>query len=243
MILIRLFVTLVAVLAASATAAQCRDEVHENKSFTICQAHMGQDLRLFHTNAEGVPFGQFFTLSNTLKSRAKQLLFAMNGGMYHPDLSPVGHYIEKGVEKQRVITSEGPGNFGMLPNGVLCINDQIVKVFETNNYLSSAQNCNYATQSGPMLVINGRLHPRFIKDSTSLNIRNGVSVDGDNVYFVISNDRINLHSFATFFRDRLNAQNALYLDGKVSRLYAPNLGRSDFGWPIGPIVGLVADLK
>jgi uncharacterized protein YigE (DUF2233 family) len=155
----------------------------------------------------------------------------------------VGHYIEKGVEKQRVITSEGPGNFGMLPNGVLCINDQIVKVFETNNYLSSAQNCNYATQSGPMLVINGRLHPRFIKDSTSLNIRNGVSVDGDNVYFVISNDRINLHSFATFFRDRLNAQNALYLDGKVSRLYAPNLGRSDFGWPIGPIVGLVADLK
>jgi uncharacterized protein YigE (DUF2233 family) len=35
--------------------------------------------------------------------------------------------------------------------------------------------------------------------------------------------------------------NALYFDGKISRLFAPELGRSDIGFPIGPMVGLVAD--
>jgi uncharacterized protein YigE (DUF2233 family) len=57
--------------------------------------------------------------------------------------------------------------------------------------------------------------------------------------FAISNDTVNFHDFATLFRDRLNTPNALYFDGKVSRLYAPSLNRSDFGWQLGPIVGVL----
>jgi uncharacterized protein YigE (DUF2233 family) len=92
-----------------------------------------------------------------------------------------------------------------------------------------------------MLLIEGKFHPRFIKNSASLNIRNGVAVVDDMAYFVISNDRVNFYDFAKFFQDHLGAKDALYLDGKVSRLYAPALGRSDFGWSIGPMVGVVAD--
>ena len=40
------------------------------------------------------------------------------------------------------------------------------------------------------------------------------------------------------FRDALDLPDALYFDGKISRLYAPALRRSDFGLPMGPIVGL-----
>ncbi|WP_372993343.1 phosphodiester glycosidase family protein, partial [Sulfitobacter sp.] len=104
--------------------------------------------------------------------------------------------------------------------------------------------CTSATQSGPMLVINGKLHPRFLKDGTSRYVRNGVgtSADGKRAVFVISNGVINFHDFAVYFRDQLNLPNALYFDGNVSRLRAPELGRNDLGFsPLGPIIGVVSE--
>jgi len=101
--------------------------------------------------------------------------------------------------------------------------------------------CRDATQSGPMLVIDGALHPRFLPDGTSRFLRNGVgtTADGDRAVFVISNDAVSFHEFASFFRDHLQLPDALYFDGKVSRLHAPALGRSDFGAQMGPMVGVV----
>jgi uncharacterized protein YigE (DUF2233 family) len=91
-----------------------------------------------------------------------------------------------------------------------------------------------------MLVINGKIHPRFVGSSDSLKRRNGVGVsDANHVYFAISDGAVNFHSFARFFRDRLGCANALFLDGSISGLYAPELKRDD-GWPpFGPIVGAV----
>jgi uncharacterized protein YigE (DUF2233 family) len=93
-----------------------------------------------------------------------------------------------------------------------------------------------------MLVIDGALHPRFLADSDSVFIRNGVGVsaDGSEAWFVISDAPVTFHHFARFFRDALSVPEALYLDGSISRLYAPGLGRADWGLPLGPIVGLVA---
>jgi uncharacterized protein YigE (DUF2233 family) len=46
-------------------------------------------------------------------------------------------------------------------------------------------------------------------------------------------------AFARLFRDELGCENALFLDGSVSSLYAPSLNRSD-GWlPMGPMIGAV----
>ena len=117
---------------------------------------------------------------------------------------------------------------------------QSAQVIETRTYLADPPDCRYATQSGPMLVIDGKLHPRFLPDSDSRHIRNGVGVDaGGIVHFAISDQPVTFHEFGRFFRDALGTPNALYLDGKVSKLHAPELHRSDGGLPMGPIVGVV----
>lgn len=229
----------------AAQAAECRAERFDGQSYTVCPVDMGRDdLRLFLNNAKtGTPLGSFGAIDDTLKAEGKALVFAMNAGMYHADRSPVGLYVEAGQEVRGLVTRDGPGNFGLLPNGVLCIREGRADVIETLRFERERPRCRDASQSGPMLVIDGALHPRFLEDSDSLYIRNGVgtSEDGRQAWFVISDRAVNFHTFGRFFRDHLKLRQALYFDGKVSRLYAPALGRSDIGFPLGPMVGAVID--
>lgn len=223
----------------AAEAAECRDVTFETDSYTICEVQAGEDLRLFHSGPDGA-YGSFRYVDAALEAEGGTLGFAMNAGMYHRDLAPVGLYVEDGVEVSRLVTRAGPGNFGLLPNGVFCIGDEF-RVVESRTYKKDRPECRYATQSGPMLVIGGKLHPKLLPGSDSTYVRNGVGVsaDGQQAVFVISNDAVNFHAFARFFRDGLGLPNALYFDGNISRLYAPKLGRHDGGFPMGPIVGTV----
>ncbi len=224
-----------------AAAVDCRDIVYLGNSYTVCEVDPAtEQIRLFlHDEAQEI-LGQFQDVAKHVTPEF-DLSFGMNAGMYHADRSPVGLYIEDGLQKQRLITSEGPGNFGLLPNGVFCMRDDRADVVETFAYQASDPACRYATQSGPMLVIDGALHPRFLENSTSRHIRNGVgtSADGALVVFAISNNVVTFHEFGSLFRDHLNLPQALYLDGKVSRLHAPQLERSDIGFLLGPIVGVL----
>ena len=95
----------------------------------------------------------------------------------------------------------------------------------------------WATQSGPMLVIEGALHPAIQDDGSSRLIRNGVGVRGARIaVFVISDDPVSFGKFARLFRDDLGCANALFLDGTVSSLWAPELNRKDAVAPLGPMV-------
>lgn len=231
---------------AAQANATCTERSYGGLAYTACTIDPRRDdLRLFLDAPSGEKYGQFSTLETLLAQDGKSLVFAMNGGMYHPDRAPVGHYIEDGTEIMRVVPNAGPGNFGLLPNGVFCIRDGRADVIETLAYLAARPECRYATQSGPMLVIDGALHPKFLPDSTSRHIRNGVGTSdtGTNVVFVISDQAVTFHEFARIFRDDLGLPNALFLDGSVSRLHAPHLNRSDFGRWLGPIVGVVAPLE
>ncbi len=242
----RLWILLAVAFGSGAVqAAECRGERFEGESYTVCAVDMARDdLRLFLNDAEaGTPLGSFGAIEDQVKAEGKALVFAMNAGMYHADRSPVGLYVEAGQEVRGLVTRDGPGNFGLLPNGVFCIREGRADVIETLRFERERPRCRDASQSGPMLVIDGALHPRFLKDSDSLYVRNGVgtSQDGRQAFFVISDRAVNFHTFGRFFRDHLKLRQALYFDGKVSRLYAPALGRSDIGFPLGPMVGAVID--
>ena len=226
-----------------AAAATCRTETYRDNRYTICEVDPTRErLELFLRDETGKAYGHFGTLEAALAGKGKRLGFATNAGMYHEDRSPVGYFLENGVEVQGVISAAGPGNFGLLPNGILCLGENRADVIETGRFLKTQPRCRSATQSGPMLVIDGALHPRFLRDSTSRYIRNGVgtSADGTRAVFAISDTVVTFHEFGSLFRDYLKLPNALYLDGNISRLRAPDLGRSGTGFTtLGPILGVV----
>lgn len=230
--------------ASAALAGGCRDMAFEGQGYAVCEAAAGEDLRLYLDDAGGSRIGTFERLGRLLAEDGRAIVFAMNAGMYHPDRRPVGLYVEEGHEVSRLVTASGPGNFGLVPNGVFCIRDEGFAVIESRAFAADPPACRFATQSGPMLVIGGALHPRFLADSDSRYIRNGVGVsaDGRRAAFVISSGPVNFHAFARLFRDGLGLPDALYFDGNISRLSAPSLGRDDFGFPMGPIVALAAPL-
>jgi uncharacterized protein YigE (DUF2233 family) len=88
-----------------------------------------------------------------------------------------------------------------------------------------------------MLLINGKLHPKFDHDGSSRYIRNGVGIGPDGTaIFVISEDPVSFGKFARLFRDALKAKNALYFDGSVSSLWDPVNGRMDSFTELGPLV-------
>ncbi|WP_224816320.1 phosphodiester glycosidase family protein [Hasllibacter sp. MH4015] len=241
--MIRLLTILGAMMAPTMGDAQCETVLFDGAEFTACEVDLTQaNVRLFLRNDAGEVYGTFSRVENELPQGAR-LGIAMNAGMFHEDRSPVGLYVEDGEQEMRIITSDGPGNFGLLPNGVLCLGEDGAAVIESRAFAENPPECTHATQSGPMLVIDGDLHPRFLPDSDSLNIRNGVGIeaDGGRMWMVISDQAVNFHHFARFFRDYLETPNALYFDGRVSRLHAPEIGRSDLGFPIGPILGVVVD--
>ncbi len=136
----------------------------------------------------------------------------------------------------RASTAGGPGNFHMKPNGVFFIAGGKAGVMETGQFLRRGIAPELATQSGPMLVINNRLHPRFPAEGVSRKVRNGVGVrDGDRIVFAISEGPVTFTDFARLFRDRLATPNALFLDGSVSSLAAPGLDRTGFR-SLGPMI-------
>jgi len=229
------------IAASTAEAATCRDQDFEGQSYSVCEAAAGDDLRLFLTDPEGALLGSFSAVNVMLSGEQRKLAFAMNAGMYHEDRRPVGYFVAEGREVAPLQRKPGPGNFGLHPNGVFCVMQDRFEVIETLAFDAARPDCRFASQSGPMLVLSGGLHPKFLPDSDSFNIRNGVGVssDGKRAYFAISSEAVNFHTFARFFRDGLKTPNALFFDGTISRLYAPDLGRDDFGLPMGPIVGLV----
>jgi uncharacterized protein YigE (DUF2233 family) len=234
---------LLAVLAAPQSArASCTDMSQDGASYTVCEFDAGKaSIRLFLRDAKGEAFGDFSRLADDLSAKGERLVFAMNAGMYAEDFSPVGLYIEAGKMSQAANTANGAGNFHMKPNGVFWVDGARAGVTETGRFLKSHAHPAYATQSGPMLLIGGRINPHIHESGTSEKFRNGVGVaDGHLVRFAISNQPVTFHQFARLFRDGLKCPDALFLDGgSASALYASSISRRDRFHPMGPLVGVV----
>lgn len=217
----------------------CTTMSHQGIGFIVCSAEPAA-VRVFHGDERGRAFGGFVTLRDALRRDQMRLVMAMNGGMYEEDLSAVGLLVTGGIEKHPLATGEGWGNFYLKPNGVFALADGRAMVMETGRFADSGVAPDEATQSGPMLVIDGAVHPAFLPEGTSLQLRNGIGVDTKGrVYLAISLAPVRFYDFATLFRDELDCPNALFLDGHISSLYAPSLGRLDTRYPMGPIIGVV----
>jgi uncharacterized protein YigE (DUF2233 family) len=234
---------LACLVAANGAEAACRNATIESARYVICEFDASADIELFLQDRSGVTFGDFDRVRDALAGRNRKLLFAMNAGMYHADRSPVGLYVESGRKLKRLSTADGPGNFSLKPNGVFYVANGMAGVLETKAFQQSKIKPTFATQSGPMLVIDGKLHPRFLKHSTSRYRRNGVGVAGSRVVFALADTPVTFHQFGRAFRDVLKTPNALYLDGNISRLYSADLNRNDFGRTMGPIVTVSAPLS
>jgi uncharacterized protein YigE (DUF2233 family) len=215
----------------------CAPMTEEGTTYTVCTIELDRyDVGLFWKGPDGLPYGSFSRL--TAAPAGRDLVMAINAGMYDFDLSPVGLYVEHGRELKPANTAGGPGNFHLKPNGIFYVAADGAGVLETGKYLRTRPRATVATQSGPMLVIDGRLHPKFSGEGPSRKLRNGVGVrDRKTVVFAISENPVSFGAFARLFRDRLGCRNALFLDGSVSSLYAPSLARADVGRPMGPILG------
>ncbi len=201
-----------------------------------------QNLQFYWKNDNGEILGSIKNLKTYVESKNMTLNFAMNGGMYMEDLKPLGLYIQDGKKLKNINKAEGNGNFYLKPNGVFYItNDNAPYISKTSDFESN--NIKYATQSGPMLVINGQIHSSFKKGSTNINIRNGVGIlPGNKVVFAISKTEINFYDFAKYFQ-QLGCKNALYLDGFVSRMYLPEKKWIQTDGNFGVIIGVTTKNK
>jgi len=208
--------------------------------YTVVKVDLRKErLELFLRDDAGVEFKRLDRLEAWLAARNRQLVFAMNAGMYHADFSPVGLLVQEGREVSPLNLSTDAGNFFLKPNGVFLVSRAgRPRVVESSEYPALSNGVRLATQSGPLLLRRGVVHPAFIPDSDSRKIRNGVGVSGHTAIFVISEQPVNFYEFALYFRDVLHCRDALYLDGTVSALHSLALRRSDFTRELGPILGV-----
>ena len=248
----RFFSALLLLVSAAgvASAEPCRGESFEGTAYTVCRFDpAADDIRVFWRDQAGAPFNTFGALADGLKGRGLTLAFAINGGMYGEDFSPTGLLMGEGKELAPINTKTVTGepqdipNFYKQPKGVFFLTAKGAGVMTTEAWVALPPAARFATQSGPMLVIDGKIHPAFIENSTDRKDRDGVGVcDGGKVSFAITENRVNFFDFARFFRDGLKCPNALFLDGgSAPGIFAPELGRDDSpghgGY--GPIIGVV----
>lgn len=136
------------------------------------------------------------------------------------------------------ILHRGLATFILKPNGVFYLTTSNIPVICKTTEFRFTNNIKYATQSGPMLVMNGSINPEFRKGSANLYIRNGVGIlPNSEIVFAISEKEINFYEFASYFKE-LGCKNALYLDGFVSRMYLPEKNRIQTDGNFGVIIGI-----
>ncbi len=183
----------------------------------------------------------------------------LNAGMYEPNGAAKGLLIEDRLLKHNVDEStKGYGNFYMQPNGVFFQeNNGKYGILETREFVTKFATSkkkktldfvtiNFATQSGPMMIKDNVINSHFYFNSNNTNIRNGVGVSNrwkrPIVVIVISDTKVNFYDFALLFKSVLGCENALYLDGAISKMYIRGEKNKDLSGELGPKI-LVTEKK
>jgi uncharacterized protein YigE (DUF2233 family) len=219
-------------------ASACRRVTFEGATLEHCVADPAKHRITTALGPDGgAPYRSLARLADARGNGAK-VAFAMNGGMFDDEGKPIGYYVENGERSKELNRNDGAGNFHLKPNGVFFGTGGKWQVRTSEDfYANVGDRPEFGTQSGPMLVIAGKLHPEITENGPSRTTRNGVGVDAaGRAHFVISAGPVSFGLLARYFRDQAKTPNALYLDGSVSALWDPARDRIDGGAPIGPLI-------
>lgn len=202
-------------------------------------------LNLYWRNAYGAPYLTFKNLITQLKTQNKKVHFAMNAGIFAPGYIPLGLHVENYERKIKLNDKAGEGNFYLKPNGVFYISrNGRARIKRSINFNQRTKQLRLATQSGPLLVVNNRLHHLLKKTSSHKFIRNGVGINQQGqIIFAITHSPVNLHTFAWLFKNHLQCKNALYLDGAISSAYIPALNRHHSGGLYAGILAITSTIQ
>lgn len=180
------------------------------------------DIRLLWRGENGERIATLSQAETYINQKNHELLFATNAGIFNPAHEPLGLHIENGQKRVPLNLSSGKGNFFLKPNGVFYISKQGASVTPAKEFRAD-KSIITAVQSGPLLLTDNKIHPKFSPNSKNKLVRSGVGVNTlGEVVFVFSEQAVNFFDFAVFFRDKLRCPNALYLDGVISGILFPS---------------------
>ena len=204
-----------------------------------------EHIGVFLNDRHGQRLGSFNRLRQHVADSGGRLEFATNGGIYQQGGAPLGLLVVEGRQLHRLNRrTKAHGNFYLQPNGVFLIGEHGPRIITTEDYPpADTKWVKQATQSGPLLVINGKRNGQ-LPVGASL-VRNGVGVRGSSVFFVVADAGVTFHEFADFFVRVLHCTDALYLDGNISGAwYAGTAGvGSVSGSTFGPMIGVTSAVE
>ncbi|MGN2251055.1 phosphodiester glycosidase family protein [Frateuria sp. GZRe14] len=246
--IVSLLLAALAGCAPQARALDSEERAFEGQNYRVVSIDLKREPLTLHWRApeSGEPFGSIDGLRQWGEQHGRQLLFAANAGIYDAAFKPLGLYVEDGKALVPLNMAHGnpaSGNFSLLPNGVFAIYPDGKAAVETSAaFKADGRKAQWATQSGPMLVIDGQINPAFVHDSDSLKWRSGVCARTPrNVVFAVSEAPVNFHTFARLFRDELGCRDALFLDGTISQFYVGDEGYAGApAFMVKPYAGMFA---
>ncbi|WP_045854379.1 phosphodiester glycosidase family protein [Raoultella terrigena] len=192
-------------------------------------------IAMYWKNDAGSAWGSLRSLLADI-NRDGRVRMAMNGGIYDKAYAPLGLYIEKGKQRVALNRASGGGNFFIRPGGVFFVKGQQAGIVSIDKYRPSPA-IDYAVQSGPMLIENGRINWRLKPSAGSRKLRNGVGLTRQGqVIFMLSERETNFYDFACYAQSKLNVRQMLYLDGTISKMYRQGGG---VPWQYHPFVSMI----
>jgi uncharacterized protein YigE (DUF2233 family) len=234
--------------ARQAQAVDSDDLEFDGQRFRVVTIDLKHDALSLHWRNpdDGQPYGSIDSLQQWGQAHGKRLLFATNAGIYDRKFAPLGLYVEARKTLVPLNLAHGnpaAGNFSLRPNGVFAIDaDGRAAVRTSEAFKTEGKAVRVATQSGPMLVIDGQINSQFVNDSASMKWRSGVCAKTPTrVVFAVSETPVNFHTFARLFRDQLGCRDALYLDGTISQFYVDGDGYAGApNFTLKPYAGIFA---
>jgi len=192
-----------------------------------CQIFDASSIKMYWKDSKGIPY---MTFERLLKSN-KNIVFITGVGKFSGAFSSIGLYIENGQQLHPIKTVQNTKiNLEIQPCGVFHINASGAFIDPLQSK-QAYKHAIWAIQSGPMLLIDGRINAALPNRTKVL--RNGVGIKKDGkVYFACM--EASMREFAEHFQKQ-GCLNALILESDHPDVWYNGNSRNKFN-RFGPMI-------